>query len=222
MKIQCINSGNNKLITKGNEYEVIAETENRFTLLNDKGIQKNYARNLFKVEIIPLVKKVDIIDGLEAETSMINSDANAGFSILIKIKDKDDYTYEESHLLNTLTSDISCGIKTVSGVDSLMNFVDNFKEDFSNYLDENIEDFKIDEDFDFDSFYKEIVDLLINDLIEEHRNECLFLLLSTNVANNEFYNADVIESLNENSETDLFGINPNSDNDIKLWVLKCN
>ena len=104
MKIQCINSGNNKLITKGNEYEVIAETENRFTLLNDKGIQKNYARNLFKVEIIPLVKKVDIIDGLEAETSMINSDANAGFSILIKIKDKDDYTYEESHLLNTLTS----------------------------------------------------------------------------------------------------------------------
>ena len=103
-----------------------------------------------------------------------------------------------------------------------MNFVDNFKQDFSNYLDENIEDFKIDEDFDFDSFYKEIVDLLIDDLIEEYRNECLFLLLSTNLTNNEFYNEDVINSLNENSEIDLFGINPNSENDIKLWVLKCN
>ena len=222
MKIQCINSGNNKLITKGNEYEVIAETEDRFTLLNDKGIQKNYARNLFEVEIIPLVKKVDIIDGLEAETSIVNSDKKQGFSILIKIKDKENYTYEEGYLLDISTSDISCGIKTVSGVDGLMNFVDNFKQDFSNYLDENIEDFKIDEDFDFDSFYKEIVDLLIDDLIEEYRNECLFLLLSTNLTNNEFYNEDVINSLNENSEIDLFGINPNSENDIKLWVLKCN
>lgn len=221
MTLQCKNKGNNKSITTDKEYEVINETETRYSIINDKGIQANYAKNLF-IEAVEIIPQIPIIDGLEAETSIVNEAGEPGFIITIKIDGQEDYIFDGEKILDISESCISCGIKTVEGLDVLMKFMNDFEEYFDNYLDENIKNFKIDEDFDFDSFYKEIAELLITDLIEDYQNECLFLLLSTNVANNGSYNTNIIESLNANSEIDLFGINPNTDNDIKLWILKCN
>lgn len=221
MKLQCKNKGNNKSITTGKEYEVINETEARYSIINDKGIQANYAKNLFSkaIEIIP---EIPIIDGLEAETSINNENEDLGFMITIKIDGVNDYVFEKDNVLNILESPISCGIQLVSGLDELMNFVNEFKDDFRDYLDENIKNFKIDEDLDFDTFYKEIAELLIIDLIEEYKGSCLYLLLSTNIENNPNYNIEIIQYLNQISEVDLFGANPNSGNDIQLWILKCN
>ena len=49
MKITCKNKGANKLISVDTEYEVINESETRYTILNDSGVQKNYAKKLFDV-----------------------------------------------------------------------------------------------------------------------------------------------------------------------------
>jgi hypothetical protein len=220
MTLQCINKGNNKAITTGKEYEIINETDTRYAILNDKGIQANYAKNLFQILVVE--DTTPIINELEVMTSMNQEDGEDGFIITIKIEGQKDYVFEGSNMLDICDSGFSCAIKTVEGLDRLMKFVNNFKEDFKNYLNDNIVNFKIDEDFDFDTFYKEIVELLITDLIAEYQNECLYLLLSTNVSNNLDYNTDVIDTLNDNSEVDLFGLNPNTDNDVKLWILKCN
>jgi len=220
MTLQCINKGNNKAITTGKEYEIINETDTRYAILNDKGIQANYAKNLFQNLVVE--DTTPIINELEVMTSMNQENGEDGFIITIKIEGQKDYVFEGKNMLDICESGFSCAIKTVEGLDSLMKFVNNFKEDFKNYLNDNIVNFKIDEDFDFDTFYKEIVELLITDLIAEYQNECLYLLLSTNVSNNLDYNTDVIETLNDNSEVDLFGLNPNTDNDVKLWILRCN
>jgi len=222
MKLQCKNKGNNKSITTGKEYEVINETETRYSIINDKGIQANYAKNLFSkaVEIIP---EIPIIDGFEAETSFINNeDELPGFKIIIKINGFDNYVFEQDTILAISQPPISCGIKLVSGLNGLMSFINEFKEDFDNYLNENIKDFKIDEDFDFDTFYKEVAGLLIDDLLVDYKASCLYLLLSTNIDNNPNYNSEIIQYLDQITEVDLFGSNPNSGNEIQLWILKCN
>jgi hypothetical protein len=53
MTIICKNTGSTKLLTISNAYNVIEETETRYIILNDRGIQKNYSKDLFSIEIPP-------------------------------------------------------------------------------------------------------------------------------------------------------------------------
>lgn len=53
MTIICKNTGSTKLLTISNAYHVIEESETRYTILNDRGIQKNYSKDLFSIEIPP-------------------------------------------------------------------------------------------------------------------------------------------------------------------------
>lgn len=45
--ITCKKLGSVVSITVGNVYAIIAETEDRYTIVNDKGVQANYGKNLF-------------------------------------------------------------------------------------------------------------------------------------------------------------------------------
>jgi len=216
MAIECINSGSNKLITAGNVYEIISETEDRYCILNDKGIQKNYSKKLFKLE----KEEILLVDEINVETFVLDNDGDITFKVIAKIEGFEDFEFEEV-VATVSESTISCGIKEISGVDEMMLFVDNFEISFKNYiLNEKI---NMDEDFDFDELFKEVKDSLLQDLISEFEGKCLYLLLSTNLTDNEQYNQKFIDSLNEVSEAgDLLGSNPNSGNDIKLWILQCN
>jgi len=51
MKLKCINQGNFKNITLGNEYDVITENENTYDVLSDNFIPRIYAKKYF--EVIP-------------------------------------------------------------------------------------------------------------------------------------------------------------------------
>ena len=44
MRIICENVGKNVSISVGTTYDVISETEKRYTIINDKGIEKNYCK----------------------------------------------------------------------------------------------------------------------------------------------------------------------------------
>lgn len=220
MKKECINIGGNKSITLGNEYEIISETETRYTLLNDKGVQKNYSKNLFE-DIVIAAPVIPVLDGFDVETSVTSQHGMVNFEIVIKLENNQDFVFGR-YILNVTESNISCGIYTASGVDGLMSYMTNFKDDFESYLEQNKNLFTIDEDFDFEEAYQEISDSLIEDLINSLSKKFLFLLLSTNINNNGDYNELIINSLNQFSEEPLLGINPNSNNDITLWILKCN
>ena len=62
MILKCINTGTNKSITEGLAYELVNETETRYSLINDKGIQKNYSKDLFEEVVVNNVKTVSSID----------------------------------------------------------------------------------------------------------------------------------------------------------------
>ena len=215
--IECIDSGSNKLITVGNKYEVISETDNRYVILNDKGIQKNYSKNLFK-EVG--YKQNNLVEEVDIETD-VNIDINEiSFKIKVKIDGFNDFLYEDK-VACLLDTDISCGIKQISGLNDIMIFDQNFRDDFNEYILENNID--LGEELDLNELFNETIAALFDDLLSELSETCLYALLSTNLDNNEVYNDNVIDVLNNIADNEtLVGGNPNSGNEIQLWVLKCN
>jgi hypothetical protein len=220
MILECKNKGNNKSITTGKEYEVINETETRYAILNDKGIQANYAKNLFQNAVKEVV--IPVIDGLDIETSVTLDNNMLNFKINVKIEGQDDFVLNSGRIMNFNESHISCGIYTLSELNALMTFMTRFQHQFTSYLSSKINIFTVNEDIDFDEIYQEIADSLIQDLIEYATGKFLFLLLSTNINNNQAHNQLIQNSLDKASEAELSGTNPNSNNNIELWVLKCN
>lgn len=216
MVLECINAGSNKSIKKGNVYEVISETENRYSILNDKGIQKNYSKTLFKEE----KKEIVVVNEINAETSVSAGGNSIDFHVEIKIEGFENFV-DSFSIGAILDTDISCGIKQISGVDDIMRFFNVLQEDFNDFIVEN--NININEDIDKDEFFKEIVASLFQDFLAEFESTSLYLLMSTNITENEDYNQFVIDELDNISETtELSGDNPNSGNTIKLWVLQCN
>lgn len=214
--IECIDSGSNKLITVGNEYEVISETDNRYVILNDKGIQKNYSKNLFKeVEY----ENNNLVEEIDVETDVYIERNEIYFNIKVKMEGFDDFIYGNT-VGCLLDTDISCGIKQISGLNDIMSFEKNFRFDFSEHIEENNID--LGEEIDLDDLFNEVIASLFSDLLEKLNETCLYVLLSTNLNNNENYNDNVVDVLNNIAENEtLVGDNPNSGNDIQLWVLKC-
>lgn len=218
MIIECINIGSNKLITKGNEYEVISETKDRYSILNDKGIQKRYSKNLFKN--FNQEEEIAEINEINVETSVDVVVDEITFNVTIEIEGFDNFEYDKKVAV-LLDSQISCGIKQISGLNEIMQFSHDIREKFNEYVSENL--IKINKDFDLEELFKETTECLFQDLLSEIEGTCLYVLLSTNLSGNENYHQDVVSVLNDLSENDSFiGENPNSGNNIKLWIIKCN
>jgi hypothetical protein len=152
MTIICENTGSTKLLTVSNSYNVIEETETRYIILNDRGIQKNYSKDLFSIEIPPRFIAVVVapiavippppvvISEITVNTSFIGTkDSDANYN------DDDDETYDGNFdgrlqslvmigigdriieleslvTLDVYDSSISCGIRDVQGLDSFMSF----------------------------------------------------------------------------------------------------
>ena len=72
--VVCRKTGNTKSISVNTSYTTISETEKRYTLVNDKGIQANYCKSLFtEEEVVELLSISEndiksILDGKETES----------------------------------------------------------------------------------------------------------------------------------------------------------
>jgi hypothetical protein len=150
MTIICKNTGSTKLLTVSNAYHVIEESETRYTILNDRGIQKNYSKDLFSIEIPPRPIAVVaapivvippppiMISEITVDTSFIGTrddeddddedetyegDFDGRLQSLVKIGIGDHKIELESLVtLDVYDSSISCGIRDVQGLDSFMSF----------------------------------------------------------------------------------------------------
>lgn len=213
--IECVDSGSNKLITVGNKYEIISETENRYTILNDKGIQKNYAKNLFENN-----NNDRIVEEINVETSVEIHINEVNFNVTVRIDGLDEFQYDVKGVACIHESNISCGIKQLSGLNDIMKFDEDFRDDFKEYIIEN--NVELGENIDLDELCNETVASLFQDLLSELHGTCLYALLSTNLHNNKYYSQNIIDILDDICENEtLIGENPNSGNEIQLWVLKC-
>lgn len=203
MKKVCINSKNYKL-TQGNEYQILQQEDGYYLIVNDSNKTVRYYSDLFDdveeaVEEVapptpPARTEADVISSLnvtynDQRCSVTYVDLNNQF-----------VTFQTSTIGITGT-EISCGIRQISGINDILSSIDN-----------NV---NTNED-DLLELRKEIVKRVISLLIRYNRGNTRWMLMSTN--NNDSYE-DYFEVFDSLAQTNLgWENNPNSGNDIKLWV----
>lgn len=249
MKITCKNKGANKLISVDTEYEVINESETRYTILNDSGVQKNYAKKLFDVveedEPEPAVRQVrerapraprqprqappvpvepviPVVNELTITTSAGASD-NRNIIFTINVDFINNFRLNNtfnSFIINN--SNISCGIRECDGLNGFMNNFTDFVQQFRNYIRNHNNDFRLNPDINIEETINEIADGLWQDFIsifEAGQYRAGIVTLSTNVTNNGTLSEIVINSLEKIAQNTVQVLNRNSNNEIKHWLL---
>jgi len=248
MKITCKNKGANKLISVDTEYEVINESETRYTILNDSGVQKNYAKKLFDIveedEPEPVVRQlrerapraprqprqappvpvepvIPVVNELTITTSANLNENHINF--VINVNFINNFTLEHRfNAFSLYSSNISCGIKDCEGLNGFMAAFNNFVQEFRNYIRNHNNDFRLNPDINIEETINEIADGLWQDFIsifEAGLNRAGIVTLSTNVTNNGTLSEIVINSLEKIAQNTVQVLNRNSNNEIKHWLL---
>jgi len=123
MKVKCINQGNFKNITLGNEYQLLEESVDLYIIINNIGVSARYSKDYFEVITEPVP---DIIEDVE-EVGVIEEAIEVYFdyeNIIVGIEgDNTTLTFYE------IAS--NCGVKSYHGMNYLFencsNNVDLFK-----------------------------------------------------------------------------------------------
>ena len=199
----CINPKNYKL-TQGKVYEILDEEDGYYLLVNDSNKTVRYYSDLFDdieeaVEEAappppPARTEADVISSLNVTC--------AGQRCTVTYVDLNNQTVTfQTSTIGINGTNISCGIRQMSNINNILSSIDN-----------NV---STDED-DLLELRKEIVKRVISLIIHYNRGNTRWMLMSTN--NDDSYEDyfDVFDSL---AQTNLgWENNPNSGNDIKLWV----
>ena len=202
----CINPKNYKL-TQGKVYEILDEEDGYFLLVNDSNKTVRYYSDLFgdveedtePVEEVappppPARTEADVI-------SSLNVTCNGQRCTVTYVDLNNQSVGFQTSTIGISGTDISCGIRQISGINDVLSTIDN-----------NV---NTDED-DLLELRKEIVKRVISLLINRNRGNTRWMLMSTN--NNESYE-DYFEVIDSLAQTNLgWENNPNSGNEIKLWV----
>lgn len=218
MEVQCVRLGDVKLLTVDKVYEVIVETDDRYSLVNDKGIQKNYSKKLFSV--VEEEKPIEI-DGIEVNVDYVNDE----FLISTKLENEGEEDFEFNFKIDVFSREnlgISCGIKGAQGLNRFMESIDELKIAFNKHIDDLVEENKISIDKDDlidNELFSAIIESVFEDYIQNEKLSAGIVLFSTNINNNAIINDLVIDYLSENCSSKTDFRNPNSGNDCTLWVM---
>ena len=199
----CINPKNYKL-TQGKVYEILDEEDGYFLLVNDSNKTVRYYSDLFgdveeAVEEVapptpPARTEADVISSLNVTC--------AGQRCTVTYVDLNNQSVGfQTSTIGISGTDISCGIRQISGINDILYCIDN-----------NV---NTNED-DLLELRKEILKRVISLLINRNRGNTRWMLMSTN---NDVSYEDYFEVFDSLAQTNLgWETNPNSENEIKLWV----
>ena len=244
MKIICKKQGETKLISIDSEYEVIDQSETRYTILNDKGIQKNYSKKLFEVaEEVPamavrapraprqprqvppvVIEPVVVIPTVNELVITTSADyVNGLINFRVKTQFMNNAIFEfDIRSLSIYGSNISCGIKDVEGFNGFMQRFSEFLPELKAYIVLNQHNFILNEDINLEEINSEVCDSLFQDFIalfEGGDYNAGLVNLSTNVTNNEYLSDIVINAIEKIAQNTVETRNPNSGNQIKFWSI---
>ena len=232
--VVCRKTGNTKSISVNTSYTTISETEKRYTLVNDKGIQANYCKSLFTEEVAtptrtraPRVAAVPVaptpvavpntqINEVDVTVSVNYDDEENEFNVSLVATTESGFRHENNITLSEKTTSISCGIQQLTSLDNLCNTITLFKEQIFTRLN-NLQNTDVNVSQD-DINTADILESVINELVENAEDTGL-LLLSTNV-NSTLTTSEYREVLDRMSASVVETLNPNSGNRIKLWTLQ--
>lgn len=199
----CTNPKNYKL-TQGKIYEILDEEDGYFLLVNDSNKTVRYYSDLFDdveeaVEEVappppPARTEADVISSLNVTCD------NSRCTVTYVDLNNQTVTFQ-TYTIGISGIDISCGIRQMYGINGILSSIDD-------NIDIN--------DDDLLELRKEIVKRVTSLFIRNHRDNTRWMLMSTN--SNELYE-DYFEVFDSLAQTNLgWENNPNSGNDIKLWV----
>lgn len=230
-KIKCKKLGNVISISLNNEYEILNESETRYTLINDKGIQKNYCKSLFDIipEEEPVFEPIVVIPVIEEFEIVTNIDENnPENSIYFKVDIQFTPNFIFSKKINQLNysgSNISCGVKQIYNIDGFIMEINNLKSGIQEYINNNVNNFTLPDDFNIDEIILDIVRSLIQDMIGYFQDEDSYVntgIVIMSTTQNSINECIILkESLNEVS-TVIEAFNPNSGNMITMWSIIIN
>lgn len=220
MELECTKLGNNKSISLNSKYNLINESDKRYTLVNDKGVLSNYAKNLFIAIPEELIATTIIeINELNVETSCDNE---LIFKINCPFTEGLNFNFTSQRNFTFGQTAFSCGITGLNGLDNLQLDIFRVKRIFGEFLTNNNQIFILNPGIDIDELFKDITKSLIQDIIAnfqgEEGNRSGLLIMSTNTnLSNLLKNA-----LEELSTTSTTVHNPNSKNNITMWSFVVN
>ena len=199
----CINPKNYKL-TQGKVYEILDEEDGYFLLVNDSNKTVRYYSDLFGDVEEPVEEVAPPPPPARTEADVISS-LNVTYNnnrCTVNYVDLNNNTVNfTTASINVSTSSISCGIYQLCNINSIMESIDD--------------SVNTDED-DLLELRKEIVKKVISLFIHNKRASTRWMLMSTN--NDDSYE-DYFEVFDSLAQTNLgWENNPNSGNEIKLWV----
>lgn len=199
-KIKCIdNNGYN--ITVGNEYNLIQESQDFYFLVNDNQKTVKYGKQMFELldDEVPQIAEPVIL----TEQQMIDSIVYDAGTITFKNKEGEEVVLENDDLEFDDTT-ISCGIEQVSELDTL---IDNVNEICDNNLDD-----------DYITLRKAIFRTKIQkDVIGDTSKAMRIMSTTSGKDENLLPVLDELAAWTSNSVN-----NPNSGNNIKMWVFYTN
>lgn len=239
--IICTSVGSTKSISVDTTYTILAESDTKFTIVNDKGIEANYSKKLFSaprgrrtgertgneatparpvpVPVAPPRPRIEEI-GLNVDVTL--REGSFAISLSTDAIPGVNFRREASVAVGYQGSAISCGVHQLTGVNGLINTVKSFKSGIFSQLNE-LRDVDVNVDRD-DIDVAEILKSVINGIIEAAGFTGI-LMMSTNASgtDNGFVaeeNMESLDALNEIAATTVETLNPNSGRRIRVWTLQ--
>ena len=183
MKVKCINQGNFKNITTGNEYEVYFDNGEMWSVMTDDLSVRNYSKKYFEIIPNPIIEDVDEV-GVEEELQP---------EFTVNWNEEDDSDIDINVNGNKVTLQYyqtagNCGVVSYHGV---------------NYLYENCDE--------NDTLFKDVIKAII-ELVESQYNTCM-LIFSTNCEYPEIwdilnevmdFSSEVVENPNSDKDVELW------------------
>jgi hypothetical protein len=210
MNIRCISVENYKL-TEGKIYAVASETRDFYSLLNDNNVGVRYSKRLFEVVPEGAVQATPVAPPeppRRTERDLVQSiEVNNG---QVRFRDFENVVRAIPNNFARFDSNISCGVRCIGGINDQIATIDNF--------------FNLDED-DFLTIRKALFTKSIEQYVQRlHLSGVALGVLSTNVTGQDGANIadeDILSVLDQIAMTTTDAVlNPNSDRNIKVWVLQ--
>lgn len=219
MKLTCINIGATKALTLNKVYELVNEKENRYSIINDKDIQRDYAKNLFKKEE---VVKIPVIEDIEIQTlaAIDHGDGTIAINVSTVFAPDIEFSKKFSHLESS-ESYISCGIGEINGINDFMVFLNDYAKEIKEFVAANSQKFTLSEDIDLEEgFISCISGCVLQDIMDEMAEQYGMMIVSTNIQNNKTMLNEFLDILDEKSDSVVNFLNPNTDNQCKAFSIK--
>jgi hypothetical protein len=191
--VTCKELGSVTAISVGTTYNVIEESGSRYTIINDKGVQANYGKNLFNnpVEVreepvaeaqpararrgrpagvrqaeAPVVPApIRVVDEIEIETRATSDDGRIKFTTVFDFGENSRLEHAIGEIITASGVSASCGIQSIDGIDSLANYIHTLRDQFTSFVERNRGVFTLSPDFNTEDMFSSISGALLQDII---------------------------------------------------------